>query len=79
MPGARSEADVVSASRSLAENDRVAPIFLTSAVTGERLDLLRMLLNLLPPRKMFEHPPDAPAAVHIDDIFQVGWVVSDHR
>lgn len=70
----RSEADVVACARSLANNDRIAPIFLTSAVTGENLDLIRLLLNLVPPRKILEAPPDAPAQVHIDDYFHVEGV-----
>mmetsp|Transcript_13862 Transcript_13862/g.32137 ORF Transcript_13862/g.32137 Transcript_13862/m.32137 type:complete len:642 (-) Transcript_13862:141-2066(-) len=69
----RSEGDVLSASRSLSNDHRVAPIFLTSSVTGADLNLVRMLLNLLPPRTDPE-APGSPGEFHVDDTFQVTGV-----
>mmetsp|Transcript_45150 Transcript_45150/g.113152 ORF Transcript_45150/g.113152 Transcript_45150/m.113152 type:complete len:632 (-) Transcript_45150:431-2326(-) len=69
----RGEGDVVTSARSLSNDHRVAPIFLTSSVTGADLNLVRMLLNLLPPRTENE-APDSPGEFHIDDTFQVTGV-----
>jgi len=70
----KNESDVVSCAKSLANDTRVAPIFLTSSVTGKDLPLLRLLLNLLPPRKAFDTDPAAGGCLHIDDTFQVAGV-----
>jgi GTPase len=51
----------------------MAPIFLTSSVTGAHLDLLRMLLNLLP-SKTDPEATGSPGEFHIDDTFQVTGV-----
>jgi len=72
----RSEADVLTACRNIAGN-RVTPIFLTSAVSGDSLDLVRLFLNHVPTRQSWEK--DDGGLVHIGDKFQVpgiGTVVS---
>ena len=43
-------------------------------MTGQSLDLLRLFLNLVPPRKALDSNPDAPAEFHIDDTFYVAGV-----
>eukprot|EP00292_Cryptomonas_paramecium_P002998 CAMPEP_0113683934 /NCGR_PEP_ID=MMETSP0038_2-20120614/13654_1 /TAXON_ID=2898 /ORGANISM="Cryptomonas paramecium" /LENGTH=643 /DNA_ID=CAMNT_0000603489 /DNA_START=40 /DNA_END=1967 /DNA_ORIENTATION=+ /assembly_acc=CAM_ASM_000170 len=68
------EGDAVLAAKSMAGDARVAPIFLLSSVTGQSLDLLRLFLNLIPPRKALDSNPDAPAEFHIDDTFYVAGV-----
>lgn len=45
----RCAADVALCARSL-HADSLAPIFLTSAVTGQGLDLVRLFVNLMPQR-----------------------------
>jgi GTPase len=48
---------------------RLCPIFQLSSVTGENLDLLKMFLNLLSTRIIFNN--DDPAEFQIDDIYTV--------
>jgi GTPase len=59
----------------------VTPIFQTSCVTGDGMDLIRSFLNHVPSRKMFESTvgDGNPPCVHIDSAFSVqgiGTVVS---
>jgi len=70
----KTEGDVVLSAKSMANDARIAPIFLLSSVTGQSLDLLRLFLNLVPPRKALDSNPDAPAEFHIDDTFYVAGV-----
>ncbi|KJE94417.1 GTP binding protein 1 [Capsaspora owczarzaki ATCC 30864] len=58
-------------------SERVCPIFQISNVTGENLDLLKMFLNLISPRREFD--PTLPAQFQIDETYSVpgvGTVIS---
>ncbi|CAD5122766.1 DgyrCDS11174 [Dimorphilus gyrociliatus] len=75
----QSEDDVVIAARNFT-SEKLCPIFQVSNVTGERLDLLKMFMNLLAPRSTIEGTNcDMAAEFQIDDTFSVpgvGTVVS---
>lgn len=43
----RTAGDVITAARHM-QNESIAPIILTSSVSGEGLDLVRLMFNLLP-------------------------------
>lgn len=45
----RNKDDVLTCARHM-HTDSLAPIFMTSSVTGEGLDLVRLFFNLLPQR-----------------------------
>jgi len=51
--------------------EALAPILLTSAVTGRGLDLLRLLLNLLPQRQQWTQRQAEPVEFLIDETFGV--------
>ena len=53
---------------------RVAPIFTVSNVTGEGLDLLRVFLNLLPPRSRWREHVNKQFLMYIDDIFNLSLI-----
>lgn len=58
-------------------SERICPVFLVSNVTGERLDLVRTFLNILPHHGRYN--AEAPFEFHINDTFSVpftGTVVS---
>ena len=70
--------DVILAARNF-NSERMAPIFQISNVTGENLDLLRMFLSLISPRKNWQKLREEPALLHVDNTFSVpgvGTVVS---
>ena len=70
--------DVILAARNF-NSESMAPIFQVSNVTGENLDLLRMFLSLVTPRKDWVKLREDPALLHIDNTFSVpgvGTVVS---
>lgn len=85
MPGVRklpyhikNEDDVITCAKNIS-SDRIVPIFLISSVTGDKLDLVRQFLNLLPARKDWESKIDKPTEFVIDATFYVsgiGTVVS---
>ncbi|MEM3800153.1 MAG: GTP-binding protein [Thermoprotei archaeon] len=70
--------DAVLAARHISSG-RIAPIFLVSNVTGAGLDLLKLFLDLAPPRLDWEKKLDEDLLVYVDDKFLVkgvGLVVS---
>ena len=69
----RSIADVVTCARNM-HTDALAPIFLTSSVTGEGLDLVRLFYNLLPQRVDWAERASGPAEFVIDETFGVPGV-----
>lgn len=75
----QTEDDVIIAARNFT-SEKLCPIFQVSNVTGERLDLLKMFMNLLAPRSTIEGTScDTAAEFQIDDTFSVpgvGTVVS---
>eukprot|EP01062_Namystynia_karyoxenos_P006215 TRINITY_DN1216_c0_g3_i2.p1 TRINITY_DN1216_c0_g3~~TRINITY_DN1216_c0_g3_i2.p1 ORF type:complete len:667 (+),score=239.48 TRINITY_DN1216_c0_g3_i2:127-2127(+) len=85
MPGVRklpymvrSEDDAIICAKNIRE-DRVAPIFQVSNVTGMGLDLLKKFLNLIPIRRDWETLAKAQTECLLDRTFQVpgvGTVVS---
>jgi len=54
--------------------DSLAPIFLTSAVTGTGLELVRLFYNLLPQRHRWAEKQREPAEFVIDETFSVPGV-----
>lgn len=71
--------DDVSVAVKTIQSGRVTPVFLISNKTGEGLDLLKLFLNLLPPRMRWEEKLDKPFMMYVDDKFNVkgvGVVVS---
>mmetsp|Transcript_6842 Transcript_6842/g.11648 ORF Transcript_6842/g.11648 Transcript_6842/m.11648 type:complete len:619 (-) Transcript_6842:561-2417(-) len=54
--------------------DSLAPVFLTSAVTGKGLDMVRALYNLLPQRQRWGEKKGSPATFVIDETFSVPGV-----
>mmetsp|Transcript_34634 Transcript_34634/g.87650 ORF Transcript_34634/g.87650 Transcript_34634/m.87650 type:complete len:638 (-) Transcript_34634:745-2658(-) len=54
--------------------DALAPVFLTSSVTGKGLDLVRLFYNLLPQRTRWAEKRAAPAEFVIDETFGVPGV-----
>ncbi|MBD3192667.1 MAG: elongation factor 1-alpha [Candidatus Heimdallarchaeota archaeon] len=80
LPGAnkipiiiRNQDDVIVSVKNLTSG-RIAPIFLTSNVTGENLDLLRQFLNLLPTNKNWEELINKPVEYQIDETYLVTGV-----
>ncbi|CAD7702796.1 unnamed protein product [Ostreobium quekettii] len=69
----RSEADVLLCAKNIMA-DSLAPIFLTSAVTGEGLDLVRMFFNLLPQRQHWADKWNDAVEFIIDETFGVPGV-----
>lgn len=70
--------DVIVAARNMASR-RIVPIFLASNTTGEGLDLLRIFLNVLPPRLKWEEKLNKPFKMYVEEKFNVrgvGTVVS---
>lgn len=65
--------DVVVASSNM-QSGRLVPIFLVSSVTGVGIDLLRMFLNLLPPRLRWDDKAKGLFKLYIDDKFNVSGV-----
>lgn len=66
----RSADDVLLVARSIV-SDRIMPIFMTSSVTGENLDILRTFLNLLPARIDWEQRMRDAAEFQIEETFTV--------
>ena len=74
----RSEEDVVAAAKAM-PGGGVAPVLQTSAVTGEGLNLVRLLFNLLPTRQRWADRVGEKVEFVIDEVFSVpgvGTVVS---
>lgn len=69
----RSTDDVVTCARHM-HADSLAPIFLTSAVTGEGLNLVKLFYNLLPQRFDWSERASGPAEFVIDETFSVPGV-----
>ncbi|GIL71540.1 hypothetical protein Vretifemale_1902 [Volvox reticuliferus] len=69
----RSQEDVLLCARNM-NTDSLAPIFLTSAVTGKGLDLVRMFYNLLPQRHRWVDKQGELAEFVIDETFGVPGV-----
>jgi GTPase len=69
----KSAEDAVTCARSIT-SDSLAPIFLTSAVSGAGLAPLRLFLNLLPQRTLWAARRDDPAEFIIDETFGVPGV-----
>ena len=55
-------------------SESLAPIFLTSAVTGQGLDLLRLFINLTPQRQRWAERRAEPVEFIIDETFGVPGV-----
>lgn len=71
--------DDVSVAVKTIQSGRVTPVFLISNKTGEGLNMLKLFLNLLPPRMRWEEKLDKPFMMYVDDKFNVkgvGVVVS---
>lgn len=69
----KSKDDVMTCARSI-HSDSLAPIFLTSSVTGRGLDLIRLFYNLLPQRHDWHSRIGEPAEFVIDETFGVPGV-----
>ena len=69
----RNRADVLLCARNI-HADALAPIFLTSSVTGEGLDLVRLFFMLLPQRTSWSEKWTQPAQFVIDETFVVPGV-----
>ncbi|KAL4427868.1 hypothetical protein ABPG75_001957 [Micractinium tetrahymenae] len=69
----RSRDDVLTCARHM-HTDSLAPIFLTSSVTGQGLDLIRLFYNLLPQRHNWYEKTDEAAEFIIDEVFGVPGV-----
>ncbi|KAF6266501.1 hypothetical protein COO60DRAFT_1632621 [Scenedesmus sp. NREL 46B-D3] len=72
VPGAGPD-EVLTAARNIT-SDSLAPIFLTSAVTGKGLDLVRMFYSLLPQRHRWVEAQGQAAEFIIDETFGVPGV-----
>ncbi|MEM2302927.1 MAG: GTP-binding protein [Candidatus Bathyarchaeia archaeon] len=71
--------DDISVAVKTIQSGRVTPVFLVSNKTGEGLNLLKLFLNLLPPRMRWEEKLDKPFMMYVEDKFNVkgvGVVVS---
>ena len=74
----KNEQDVLSCCKTIAEGT-ITPVFHTSCVTGEGMDLIRLFLNHVPTRRVFDVSEESHGMVHLDDSFTVqgiGTVVS---
>lgn len=69
----RSRDDVLTCVRHM-HTDSLAPIFLTSSVTGQGLDLIRLFYNLLPQRHNWYEKTEEAAEFIIDEVFGVPGV-----
>ncbi|KAI8475927.1 MAG: GTP binding protein [Monoraphidium minutum] len=69
----RSPDDALLAARSMG-SEALAPIFLTSAVTGAGLDLVRLFYGLLPQRQRWSEVRCEPPQFIIDEVFGVPGV-----
>ncbi|KAK9810446.1 hypothetical protein WJX72_010850 [[Myrmecia] bisecta] len=69
----RTRDDVLTCARHI-HTDSLAPIFLTSSVTGAGLDLVRMFYNLLPQRQKWSDKAGGYAEFIIDETFGVPGV-----
>ena len=69
----RTQDDVMTCARNIA-SDTIAPIFLTSSVTGEGLDLLRQFMNLIPQRYKWFGKMSLDPEFIIDETFAVPGV-----
>lgn len=69
----RTRDDVITCARHM-HSDSLAPIFLTSSVTGEGLDLIRLFYNLLPQRFDWSERANGAAEFMIDETFSVPGV-----
>ncbi|GMH39650.1 hypothetical protein BSKO_07548 [Bryopsis sp. KO-2023] len=69
----RTISDVLMCARNI-HADSLAPIFMTSAVTGEGLDLMRMFFNLLPQRQQWADKWGEATEFIIDETFGVPGV-----
>lgn len=65
--------DVLTCARHM-HADSLAPIFLTSSVTGQGLDLIRLFYNLLPQRHNWADKTSEQTEFLIDEVFQVPGV-----
>ena len=69
----RNVQDVITCARALS-SEALAPIFLTSAVTGKGLPLLRLFLNIAPQRQQWAARQAEPTEFIIDETFSVPGV-----
>lgn len=69
----RTREDVLTCAR-LIHTDSLAPVFLTSSVTGDGLELVRLFFNLLPQRQRWADRVDDAVEFIIDETFQVAGV-----
>lgn len=69
----RNVADVLLCARNI-HADSLAPIFLTSSVTGEGLDLVKLFFKLLPQRTSWSDKWNQPTQFVIDETFVVPGV-----
>lgn len=69
----KSRDDVITCARYM-HSDSLAPIFMTSAVTGEGLEFVRLFYNLLPQRVDWSTRAKGPAEFIIDETFGVPGV-----
>lgn len=69
----RTEADVLLCAKNI-HADSLAPIFLTSSVTGEGLDLVKLFFMLLPQRTYWADKWNQPTQFVIDETFVVPGV-----
>ncbi|PRW56451.1 GTP-binding 1 [Chlorella sorokiniana] len=69
----RNADDVLTCARHM-HADSLAPIFLTSSVTGQGLDLIRLFYNLLPQRHNWADKSSEHSEFLIDEVFQVPGV-----
>lgn len=77
--GVKNAADVLTAAKNIAGNDKFVPVFRLSSVSGMGLDLLRSFLNLLQPRIAWLSLVNNPPEVLIDETYfitGVGTVVA---
>ncbi|CAL5222525.1 g4900 [Coccomyxa viridis] len=69
----RSKEDVLTCARHI-HTDSLAPVFLTSSVTGDGLELVKLFFNLLPQRHKWADRVDQAVEFIIDETFQVAGV-----
>jgi GTPase len=69
----KSAPDVVTAIKGIA-NEKFTPIFQLSNVRGDGLDLIRLFLNLVPPRMQWCSSLHTPAEVIVDESYFVAGV-----
>ena len=69
----KSTPDVVTAIRGIA-NEKFTPIFQLSNVRGDGLELLRLFLNLVPPRVQWNCFANTPAEIIVDESYFVSGV-----